>query len=176
MSQRGEKRIVDTNVPITANRALDPSTTNEELPCVRACVNAIESVVKNGGLVIDAGDEIFDEYRGNLSLKGQPGVGDKFLKWVHDHRWGFPDEDRVLITKVDNSYEEFPLHEGLANFDVSDRKFIAVANAHPAKPPILEATDSKWWGWKDALANVEIKVIFLCEGLIEKKYLEKIGT
>ena len=43
-----------------------------------ACIEAVEHVIKKRGLVIDAGDEIFDEYRRQLSMKGQPGVGDRF--------------------------------------------------------------------------------------------------
>ncbi len=108
-------------------------------------------------------------------MRGQPGVGDLFLKWVHDHRWSFPSEDRVAITKDGDSYKEFPDHPALVEFDRSDRKFVAVANAHPRKPPILEATDSKWWGWKDALEDAGIEVVFLCEDWIEKKYNEKMG-
>ena len=176
MSRGHGKRIVDTNVPATANLAVDVNSIDDALlPCVLACVEAIEQVVDQGGLVIDAGDEIFDEYRANLSMSGQPGVGDRFLKWVHDHRWGFPDEDRVKITKVNDTYEEFPNHEGLVDFDLSDRKFVAVANAHPATPPILEATDSKWWGWRNALAAAGITVNFLCESWIEQKYKDKMG-
>ena len=97
------------------------------------------------------------------------------MKWVHDHRWG-PKCDRIEITKNNSSYNEFPdttKHPGLAHFDRSDRKFVAVANAHPDKPPILQATDSKWWGWKDALAEAGIKVHFLCECYIKTKYEEK---
>ncbi len=137
-------------------------------------VEAISRVVKSGGLVIDAGDEIFNEYRANLSMKGQPGIGDSFLKWVHDNRWGLPEEDRVKITKSKDSYLEFPADKRLETFDLSDHKFIAVANAHPSKLPILQSTDSKWWGWKDVLAEVEIEVIFLCEDWIKKKHEKKL--
>ena len=176
MSSLPKKCVVDTNVPILANRAKDPLTIPDELaPCVLSCILAVEHVVKNGGLVIDSGDEIFDEYRRNLSLKGQPGMGDRFVKWVHDNRWNFPDEDRVAITKIGDSYTEFPFHEGLFDFDISDRKFVAVANAHPAKPPILQAADSKWWGWKDALAEMGITVRFLCPQYVERKFKEKMG-
>jgi hypothetical protein len=169
-----KKYLVDTNVPKTANLALDPAMIPEELTgCVLACVVAIEQVVKKGGLVIDAGDEIFDEYRHQLSLKGQPGIGDRFMKWVHDNRWNFPDSDRVTIKKNGESYDEFPDHDGLKNFDNSDRKFVAVANAHSAKPTIFQATDSKWWGWKDALAEVGVTVHFLCPDYIKTKYAEK---
>jgi hypothetical protein len=125
-------------------------------------------------LVIDDGDEIFDEYRQQLSMAGQPGVGDKFMKWVHDNRWKSSMVDRVVITKNGTSYDQFPEHEGLRYFDVSDRKFVAVANAHQNKPPILQATDSKWWGWKDALSEVDIKVNFICPEYVQAKYCEKI--
>ncbi|MFM8394695.1 MAG: hypothetical protein ACKOB4_12305 [Acidobacteriota bacterium] len=96
-------------------------------------------------MIIDAGDEIFDEYRHLLSMKGQPGVGDKFMKWVHDNRWNLPDSQRVPIARNGDSYDEFPPREDLSNFDLSDRKFIAVANATAQKWPILQAADSKWW-------------------------------
>ena len=177
MSILPKKCLVDTNVPKTANLAVKPAAIPGELTgCVLACVEAIEHIVHKRGLVIDAGDEIFDEYRQNLSLKGQPGLGDSFMKWVHDNRWQFSAEDRVTITKNGDSYDEFPVHDGLNQFDRSDRKFVAVANAHPDKPPILQATDSKWWGWKDALAEAGITVNFLCPDYVETKYTEKMGA
>jgi hypothetical protein len=177
MSGLPQKCVVDTNVPKTANLALDPDKIPQELiGCVLACIKAVEHVVKKGGLVMDAGDEIFDEYRQQLSMKGQPGVGDRFMNWVHDNRWQLPDADRVKITKNGDTYREFPEHDGLAQFDNSDRKFVAVANAHPNKPPVLQATDSKWWGWKDALAEVGITVQFLCSDYSKAKYAEKTGA
>jgi hypothetical protein len=176
MDNLPDKCLVDTNVPKTANLAVDPGNIPNDLAnCVLACVEAIDYVVKNGRLVLDDADEIFDEYRKQLSLSGQPGVGDHFMKWVHDNRWKFPDADRVSITRNGDSYDEFPDHENLVDFDISDRKFVAVANRHPSKPPILEATDSKWWGWKDVLDQVGIIVRFICPQYIEAKYREKMG-
>ncbi|MGD9974113.1 MAG: hypothetical protein AB7S77_13720 [Desulfatirhabdiaceae bacterium] len=172
-----QKCVVDTNVPKTANMAMNPATVPPDLlTCVMDCVEAIDHIVKNGGLVLDAGDEIFDEYRHNLSMKGQPGIGDRFMKWVHDKRWTFPDSDRVSITKTGETYMEFPSHHELSQFDKSDRKFVAVANAHPEKPPVLEATDSKWWGWMPALATAGITVQLLCPDYLESKYREKMET
>jgi hypothetical protein len=169
------KCLVDTNVPKTANLATQPDPNSDVSDaCVLACIEAVEHVIKKRGLIIDAGDEIFDEYRQQLSMKGQPGVGDRFMKWVHDNRWSLPDTHRVTITKTGDSYIEFPMHDGLNDFDKSDHKFVAVANAHRQKPPILQATDSKWWGWKDALAEVGIIVQFLCPEYVKTKYAEKI--
>lgn len=172
-----KKCIVDTNVPKAANLATQPNPDSDVSDaCVLACIEAVDHVIKKRGLIIDTGDEIFDEYRQQLSMKGQPGVGDRFMKWVHDNRWSLPDSDRVAISRNDDSYDEFPAHDGLKNFDKSDRKFVAVANAHSEKPPILQATDSKWWGWKDALAEVGITVQFLCPEYVKAKYAEKMGT
>jgi len=168
--------VVDTNVPLIANAASNATEITKELAkCAIACIEAIEQTMESFGLVIDDGDEIFDEYRRKLSFSGQPGVGDSFLKWVHDNRYQLPSQSRVRIKKVDDSYAEFPQHPRLSDFDLSDRKFVAVANAHPKKPPILQAADSKWWGWKDALLESGINVIFLCPDYILRKYSEKIG-
>ena len=166
------KCVVDTNVPILANLATQPDP-GSDFPdtCVEACVDAVEHVVRTRGLILDDGDEIYDEYIGNLApWSRQPGVGDIFMKWVHDRRGSFKASQRVPITRRGESYEEFPPHAGLENFDRSDRKFVAVSNAHPEKPPILQATDSKWWGWKEALEECGIEVEFLCPEYVESKY------
>lgn len=172
-----KKCLVDTNVAKAANLATQPDP-YADIPeaCVLACVEAVEHVIKERGLILDAGDEIFNEYRQQLSMKGQPGMGDRFMKWVNDHRHNPDYCDRVTVTKNGDSYDEFPIHDGLKDFDKSDRKFVAVANAHPNKPPILQATDSKWWGWKDALAEVGVTAHFLCPEYVEAKYTEKMGT
>jgi hypothetical protein len=166
--------VVDTNVPKLANRGTDPDSVPPELAtCVLACIEAIDHVVNRGRLALDAEDEIFDEYRRQLDLKGQPGVGDQFVKWVHDKRWTFPESDRVRLTKTDGTYEQFPTHEELADLDPSDRKFVAVADAHPDRPPILEAADSKWWGWREALAEAGTRVQFLCSDYVRLTYRKK---
>ena len=176
MSNVNCKYVIDTNVPLNANLSTDIESIPPGLErCVLSCVELIERVVTSGGLVIDANGEIFEEYSRELNFSGQPGVGDRFLKWIHDHQWGFPETDRVIISKKGDSYLEFPDHSGLEKFDISDRKFVAVANAHFEKPPIYQATDSKWWGWWEALEMVGIDVTFLCPDYIKEKYEEKMG-
>lgn len=52
MSTYPKKLVFDTNVPKTANLAVDPLTIPRDLQeCVLACIEAIEHVVKKGGLV-----------------------------------------------------------------------------------------------------------------------------
>lgn len=177
MSIPREECLVDTNVPITANLAVKPDDIPDELAnCVSSCVKTIENIRKNGGLVMDEGNEIFREYLDHLSLSGQPGLGNVFMKWVHDHSWNADMVTQVRITKNGDSYDEFPAHGELSNFDPSDRKFVAVANAHPEKPPIVQATDSKWWGWEKTLARVGITVKFPCRDYVKARYEKKIGS
>ncbi len=38
---------------------------------------------------------------------------------------------------------------------------------------MLQATDSKWWGWRDALADCGITVEFLCPEQIQETYERK---
>ena len=165
--------VVDTNVPKVANLAIAPDTDSDiGLDCILACVEAIEHVMKHR-LVIDAGGEIFMEYLRELPMKGQGGIGSRFMKWVNDHRWSGTVIQQVAIQKEENSYLEFPRNPGLENFDLADRKFVAVANAHEDKPPILQAVDSKWVGWKNSLAEEGIQVCFLCPKYINTKYKKK---
>lgn len=167
---------MDTNIPKMVNRYLNTEElSKEETICALACTNVVKHVKSKGGLVLDTGNEILTEYTKQLSVKGKPGKVDSFMLWVLQNQWNCAMVDRVSITKHGDTYNEFPDHEGLFNFDPSDRKFVAVANAHPDKPPILQAMDSKWWGWAPALKDAGIKVDFVCEELIETMYKKKLG-
>ena len=153
-----------------------PEDSKDWHECALNCIELLESIVRTkDGLVLDKDGEIIKEYSHKLNYKGQPGLGNIFFKWLHDNRYGFPEQDRVHITPVGDTYEEFPEHPDLANFDISDRKFIAVANAHPnkKKPTIYEATDSKWWGWRKALEYVKIPVCFLGEEYVRRIFEQK---
>jgi len=127
---------------------------------------------------VDSSGLILDEYRRNLNAKGQPGPGDAFLKWLLTHEWIEDRVTRVPITSRNGDpedFEELPEPSGGVSYDRSDRKFLAVAAAHVERPPVLQAFDSKWWGWQASLKEVGVTIHFLCPEEIAKKHREKIG-
>ena len=166
--------VVDTNVPLTANEKADASP-----ECVLACVDAlVEIMTDKQSIAIDDGWRILNEYKRRLSSSGQPGVGDQFLKWGLTKLANPSRCIQIPITPHSDDkdhFEEFPNDPDLASFDRSDRKFVAVACAHLGRPPILEALDSKWWGWKEALKRAGVTVMFLCQDEIQALYEKKLG-
>ncbi len=160
--------IVDTNVALVASGWSEHASED----CVATCAERLGQI-NNGEvkLALDDQRRIIDEYRGQLNPDGQPGIGDVFLKWV-EMNWANPDRcDLVAITPVDgseNEFEEFPDDPALNDFDSDDRKFIAVAVAHSENPPILQAVDSQWWDFRDALRRNGVTVVFICETDIQR--------
>ena len=133
--------------------------------CVISCVLRLQDIMATGRIVLDEGNWILSEYRDNLRSDGQPGAGDTFLKWVYDHQWNPQRCDRVPITPTDDgtSFVEFPNDPDFTGFDLSDRMFVAAARAHPDSPPILDAVDTDWWIFRNALRRNGVTVEFLCE-------------
>jgi hypothetical protein len=129
--------------------------------CVLACIEAIERVMSVAEpIAVDKLRTIVDEYLRNLSMAGQPGIGDQFAKWVHDNQ-GQPETCvHVPITPDEDSFDELST-ELTELVDPSDRKFVAAAIAH-GTARILEATDSKWWGWqeKSSAAGAVVKFLY----------------
>jgi hypothetical protein len=152
--------VVDTNVPIVANRQ-----NGECLECAAACAKALNEITKTGLLVLDESGLIFGEYKCHLSFSGQPGAGDVFFKWLSDNRYR---TDRVVQVSLAEDPERpgesvtFPNDPALATFDHSDRKFVAAALTHPEKPPVLNATDSDWWDYQDELRRYGVTIQFVC--------------
>ena len=95
------------------------------------------------------------------------------MKWLYRNQANPDKLEYANITRKGQSYEEFPQSAHFNSFDDDDRKFVAVSNAHPEKPSILQGTDSKWWGYRDAFDKANINVVFLCETYIEAKYQKK---
>jgi hypothetical protein len=150
--------VVDTNVAAVAN-----AKDNHDPSCVTACVDYLLDLRANGTIVLDDAWLILGEYESNLRSSGQPGVGDAFFKWVLTNQ---ANSDRCILTHItpnaERSFEEFPSDPALSDFDPSDRKFIAVARARPDNPPVAQALDSKWWGFRRAFKANGVNVEFLC--------------
>jgi hypothetical protein len=141
-----EPVVVDANVLFVANGGPTHS-----ISCTLACAKQLVEIQKSRRVVLDYGYEILNEYARSQPVKGQPGLGFQFWKWLLNTKSSADHCAYVTITKTEvNSYEEFPDHPGLANFDPSDRKFVAVTVAHGDLPPIMQASDSKWVGWRSS--------------------------
>jgi len=156
------KNVVDTNVPVVANGSSEQASPE----CVKTCAIRLEQLTRKGQLLLDDKWLILEEYTANLRSSGQPGVGDAFLKWVLTNRCNPKRCEQVAITpknSAETDFEEFPSDPALKDFDPTDRKFVAVAVAHPDRPPILQAVDTKWWEMKEPLHKAGITVDFLCE-------------
>lgn len=152
--------MIDTNVPVVANA----KGYEEDSKCIRQCVDALERARKSI-ILLDDRHRILNEYLANLSLKGQPGAGDAFFRWLWDNQVNRRHCRTVTLTpKSENSqdFEEFPREPSLAAFDYSDRKFVAVACASDKKARVLEATDSGWWEHREQLRGSGVSVDFLC--------------
>ncbi len=153
-------QVIDSNVPIVANRCH-----GESYSCANNCAQALIQLRNSGVLLLDGLGLILAEYRRYLSLAGQPGVGDAFIKWVHDNSGRQDLVTRVPITprgEAPEDFVEFPNNPNLVGFDRSDRKFVAVALSSGRQPPILNATDRDWWDFREALSEVGISISFLC--------------
>ena len=158
--------IVDTNVAWVASGRSEQASED----CVATCVEKLEQINNDEmKLALDRERRIIDEYQA-LEQTGRFNIGYQFYKWV-EMNWSNPERcDLVSITLVDGleiDFEEFPDDSKLADFDDDDRKFVAVAYAHPDNPPILQAVDGKWRDFLDALHQNGVTVEYLCEDEIQ---------
>jgi len=162
--------VIDTNVIVVANGKSEQASAE----CVFICDKRLEKIkLGQKKLVLDSQWQIIGEYKQKLNSTGQPGVGDAFLKWVLTNFGNNQLCDLVYISP--KGLDEFPEVPELSGFDLSDRKFVAVSIIHPSHPPILQAVDSLWWGFKDALERNGVKVEFICKSDIRILYDQRLG-
>jgi hypothetical protein len=163
------RAIVDENVAIVANdnSRRDRLAVQADEVCQLECIKALRSIVKNGITVIDDAGEILRKYREYLSGRGQPGVGDAFLKHIYDNQYNKRKVQRTpLAVNEDGTYSDFPSSPGLNTFDPSDRVFVALARASTKRAVILNALDSDYSEHAEPLQEAGIKVIELCPDCI----------
>lgn len=165
-----ETNVVDTNVILVANGQHE----NVSPDCVAACATRLAKIMSNGRIALDAEFAILSEYLNKTQPVRAKRPGDVFVKWALQNRANLSRCDSVPIEKHPHrKYENFPDDLRLTAFDDSDRKFVAIAAAHPLKPTILQATDSKWITWNAALNDHGLTVEFLCGEDIERFHKQK---
>lgn len=162
--------IVDTNVILAANGS--HADLSDE--CVASCITELHELKAGGVIVIDDCYRILSEYQNKTNSKKGKGPGDVFLKWLLQNNANVKHCHQVALTEHgDDKYREFPVPDLEEAFDAPDRKFAAVANAHPQKPPILQAADCKWLNWYGDLEQVGIQVNFICRADVLRFYEKK---
>ena len=154
--------VIDTNVLHVANQNA-PQAGPE---CILRVVERLESVRMNERVCLDATGFILQEYIDQrFHFSGQPGFGDAFFRWLYQNQANLDVCEIVEIHAIGNTgknFTEFPGDVELAGFDPSDRKFVAVALTSENSPAVLNAVDSDWWYFRDALENAGVDVEFLC--------------
>lgn len=173
------KAIIDTNVIYLSKTPISDFPV-EILGCARKCNHFLDNFLgsSNPQIVLDRGKKIYTEYRNAyLQLKNSaPNMATRFCKWLFHYINIIPDEDFIELPLNGNGeYIDFPDDIRLKTFDLSDRKFIALAKKHSEHPTIIEGADCKWWGFREALADLGIKVTFIDEDYIKMKYKQKMG-
>jgi hypothetical protein len=159
--------VIDTNVLQVANG----NAPQADPTCVLATIDRLESVRRHEIVCLDISELILQEYIAQrFSFAGQPGAGDAFFKWIFDNQANQQHCEQVLITPRHDdhtNFDEFPDDPALAGFDRSDRKFVAVALASSNNPTVLNAVDSDWRLFGDALAANGVTVEELCAHLVD---------
>lgn len=162
--------VVDTNVLLVAE-GQHPAASPQ---CVSDCAHRLHALKVNGGVVIDDAYLVLREYQRKIDPNRGRGVGAAFLKWLLQNQANVRKVERVSLTETaQDQFREFPDPALEPSFDPPDRKFPAVANAHPRKPPILQAVDCKWIDWWPALERTGIRVEFVCPDDICTYYRSK---
>ncbi|MFM8901420.1 MAG: hypothetical protein ACKOF9_15950 [Burkholderiales bacterium] len=134
-------------------------------------------MIKSGILVVDDCYRILSEYQNKTSPRNSKKPGDLFIKWALRHAANAAHVNQVHVNETaENWYLEFPDLQLQERFDPSDRVFAAVAHADPQKPPIWQATDSKWRNWQQQLSAYGIEVDFLCASDISRFYNKKFAN
>jgi hypothetical protein len=159
------KVIIDTNVMMVANH----QNTEVTSMCQEVCVEFLIKARADYVVLIDSGDEIRSEYARALQDRRPYQLGALFLQHILQHQWDANRVRRVDLEKTKvGAFTDFPDDPELSSFDLSDRKFVALAKK--TKVAVTNAVDSDWVDSLHALNMNGIEVNFLC-GRDKSKWL-----
>lgn len=164
--------VIDANVMLTAGKRL-ADIPDELLECWRGCIDFIRNIIhEKAKIVVDDAWEVLKEYDNTRTIIGYPNASGNFYQYVMTNQ--MQHLSFIHLNKTgEYEYEKYPDDQNLKSFDRSDKKYIALAYNHDNKPPIIEATDSKWWGIKKNLEAQGIGLQFVDEKYIMQKYQQK---
>lgn len=150
--------VIDVNVPIVSE-GRSPQATRQ---CVLNCIEFLEQLKIGHKIILDSKSKIISEYVKHLASKQAPSISAEFYKWVISNQANPTKCEMVDIhSNSQREFDEFPADNKLKRFDRNDRKYIAVAIAHPNHPEIAQAVDTKWKPYEGALRRHGVKIIFL---------------
>lgn len=168
------KIIMDTNVAAKAATRV-AECKDEELNVQRKCMKFLKDFVDSpeSRLVLDADYEIIREYRNRITMKTD--VGKIFWRWFNTYMRRISFEDYLKLDKdTEGNFLMFPSEERTREFDLNDRKFIALSRTHLEHPPIVEATDGKWLGFEDVFEEYGVHIEFLDRDYAKMMYDRKV--
>lgn len=102
-----------------------------------------------------------DKYKAHASFKGQPGVGDAFLRFVYEKGYDAAAVTRVDIRNGDGTWR-LPANFLICGFDDDDLLWVSAAHNSPKPSQILNACDSDYDEHAAALAAIPVSVSELC--------------
>jgi hypothetical protein len=167
MADEEDWYVVDTNVIAVANG--EAGHVGDE--CIATCAEFLRFVQSSGNIVvIDSPGDILREYLRHRT-DGQPGVGERFIRWILQVR-ADPEHCKVVDITASVSasgrptFEEYPDSQELDLFDQDDKKFVAVAAATDGRATIVNATDHDWADYAEALKRVNVSVMCICPAVV----------
>jgi hypothetical protein len=152
--------IVDTNLWITASGR---SAMSGE--CARTVLGFVADLQNNDDrLAVDRKWKILGEYYKNLNPQDL----------AHEILDLLLSQSRVDYCQIEFDADGMAVvPPACAIHDLSDRKFVAVALAHEARPAIHNVSDEDWLEDEAILATCGVQVIHNCEAELRRRYLEK---
>lgn len=149
--------VIDTNVLMIADRRGSDIT---QL-CVDSAIECVASLSDGNVICLDEDDAILDEYAANIKEIRPYSLVAKLLIDLRQQRYSASNIHRAPLPKNHaGEYKDCPQSLIDANFDRSDRKFVALAKVTQAT--VCNAVDTDWFDHADLLCREGIQVNNLC--------------
>lgn len=151
---------IDENVLIVANGDKTPQANDA---CRAKAIDWLVKIKESKITLLDTEGKVLAKYREYCDMKGQPGTGDMFLRFLHENQANTQSVETIsLQDDATREYIEFPDDEELSTFDRSDRIFVGLVIGSDKAARVLNAVDSDYSHHATALSKHSVKVEELC--------------